>query len=197
MASVNTCCFPLLKVCSAEGSIACVCSQVFCSFLASVPASLWGQKVWRENSDFWTIVWNVIFIYDTATTLNKWTHLGNVHQMWGLKTGMVTCYNSYWWHSQAEFPLLSAAGGSIAAVFLPWWGKKKIQWVYRTVHEFIVILFIWCNLTSVPLWDLTDFVSLWGIMVVRKSLTISGLCLLHGILDRYFSVCMEMQKKLL
>lgn len=36
--------------------------------------------------------------------------------------------------------------------------------------------------------SLTDFVSLWGIMMVRNSLTVSGLCLLHGVFVRYFSV---------
>lgn len=49
--------------------------------------------------------------------------------------------------------------------------------------------------TSMPGSDLTDFVSLWGIMVVRNSLTISGLCLLQGVFDRDFSVCVEMQRK--
>lgn len=43
---------------------------------------------------------------------------------------------------------------------------------------------------------LTDFVSLCGIMVVRNSFTISGLCLLLGVLDKYFSVCVEVQRKL-
>ena len=37
------------------------------------------------------------------------------------------------------------------------------------------------------------FVSLWGIMVVRNSLTVSGLCRLQGVLERYFSVCVGHQ----
>lgn len=33
-------------------------------------------------------------------------------------------------------------------------------------------------------------------MVVRNSFTISGLCLVQGVFDKYFSVCVEVQRKL-
>lgn len=100
------------------------------------------------------------------------------------------------------------AGGSIAAVFLPWWRKNINECMLnRTVHSYRTRIYLkkkkrkqntvhLMYLICMPLWDLTDFVSFSGIMVVRNSLMISGLCLLQGVFDRYFSVCVDMQRKL-
>lgn len=72
------------------------------------------------------------------------------------------------------------ACGSVAEVFLPWWRMNSNTAQALNIKHYITAHMALC--------EYTDFVSLWCIIVVRNSFTVSGLCLLQGVCDRYFRV---------